>query len=74
MPNLATELERAIDRYGLLPHQLEVEITEGSLAQNPQHSRKQLKALRDVGVRIAMDDFGVGECSLSLLHTLELDT
>ncbi|MDY7563030.1 EAL domain-containing protein [Pseudomonas sp. 10B1] len=74
MPNLATELERAIDRYGLLPHQLEVEITEGSLAQNPHHSRKQLKALRDVGVRIAMDDFGVGECSLSLLHTLELDT
>ncbi|MEB0040235.1 MULTISPECIES: EAL domain-containing protein [unclassified Pseudomonas] len=74
LPNLASELHLAINRYGLRPHQLEVEISEGSLAQSLIHSRKQLQALREVGVRIAMDDFGVGECSLSLLHTLELDT
>ncbi|MDB6051470.1 MAG: cph2 1 [Pseudomonas sp.] len=74
MPNLASELRRAILHYGLHPHQLEVELTEDSLAQNLTHSRKQLQALRDIGVRIALDDFGAGECSLTLLRNVELDT
>jgi diguanylate cyclase (GGDEF)-like protein/PAS domain S-box-containing protein len=74
MPNLASELQRAITQYGLSPHQLEVEVTESSLMQNLVHSRKQLQALRETGVRIALDDFGVGECSLALLRNFELDT
>ncbi|WP_397450262.1 putative bifunctional diguanylate cyclase/phosphodiesterase [Pseudomonas sp. NA-150] len=74
MPNLASELQRAIHQYGLQPHQLEVEVTESSLMQNLAHSHKQLHALRELGVRIALDDFGVGECSLALLRNFELDT
>lgn len=74
MPNLASELQRAISQYDLQPHQLEVEVTESSLVQNMGHTRKQLQALRDIGVRIALDDFGAGECSLALLCNFELDT
>ncbi|WP_297841132.1 EAL domain-containing protein [Pseudomonas sp.] len=74
MPNLASELRRAIVHYGLLPQQLEVELTEGSLVQDLLHSHKQLQALREIGVRIALDDFGTGECSLTLLRNIELDT
>jgi len=74
MPNLASELQRAMDQHDLRPHQLEVEVTESSLVQNLGHTRKQLQALRDIGVRIALDDFGTGECSLALLRNFELDT
>ena len=74
MPNLAAELLRAISQYDLQPHQLEVEITESSLVQNQDHTRKQLQALREAGVRIALDDFGAGDCSLALLRDIELDT
>ncbi|WP_024679644.1 EAL domain-containing protein [Pseudomonas syringae] len=74
MPNLASELKRAMDRFDLKPGQIEVEITEGSLVHNLTHSHKQLKLLHEVGVRIALDDFGTGECSLSHLRNLQLDT
>ncbi|SHN10151.1 PAS domain S-box-containing protein/diguanylate cyclase (GGDEF) domain-containing protein [Pseudomonas asturiensis] len=74
MPNLVSELKRAMDRFGLKPGQLEVEITESSLVHNLSHSHKQLGELHDIGVRVALDDFGTGECSLSHLRNLQLDT
>ncbi|MBX8511105.1 EAL domain-containing protein [Pseudomonas cichorii] len=74
MPNLAAELRRAMDRFELQPGQLEVEITEASLVNNLTHSHKQLQQLREIGVRVALDDFGMGECSLSHLRNLQLDT
>ncbi|MDF2641503.1 MAG: two-component system response regulator [Pseudomonas sp.] len=74
MPNLVSELRRAMDRFGLKPGQIEVEITENSLVHNLSHSHKQLESLHDIGVRVALDDFGTGECSLSHLRNLQLDT
>lgn len=74
MPNLATEFRQVLERYGLQAHQLEVEVTEEALMQNFEESRKQLRLLRNLGVRVALDDFGVGNCSLAHLRDLELDT
>lgn len=74
MPNLASELQRAMQRFDLKPGQLEVEITEASLVHNLNHSRIQIQLLHDIGVRVALDDFGVGECSLSHLRNLDIDT
>jgi diguanylate cyclase (GGDEF)-like protein/PAS domain S-box-containing protein len=74
MPNLASELQRAIHIHGLHPRQLEIEITEPSLVHNLVHSRKQLQNLHDIGVRVSLDDFGSGECSLTHLRNLDLDT
>ncbi|WP_338806375.1 EAL domain-containing protein [Pseudomonas chlororaphis] len=74
MPNLATELRQVLERHGLEPWQLEVEITESALTQNLDESRKQLRLLRSLGVRVALDDFGSGDCSLAHLRNLELDT
>ena len=56
------------------PRQLEVEVTEEALMQNPDETRKQLRLLRNLGVRVALDDFGSGPCSLAHLRDLELDT
>ncbi|WWF45405.1 EAL domain-containing protein [Pseudomonas trivialis] len=74
MPNLATQLQQVLDRHGLQGRQLEVEISEDSLMSNLEESIKQLKLLRRIGVRIALDDFGLGNCSLAHLRDLAFDT
>ncbi|PMX03969.1 two-component system response regulator [Pseudomonas sp. FW215-R2] len=74
LPNLVTELRQVLERHGLQPHQMEVEVTEEALTVNPDETRKQLRLLRNLGVRVALDDFGSGSCSLSHLRDLELDT
>lgn len=74
MPNLAGQLQQVLDRHGLQGRQLEVEISEDSLMSNLEETNKQLKLLRQIGVRIALDDFGLGQCSLAHLRDLEFDT
>ncbi|MBC8782236.1 putative bifunctional diguanylate cyclase/phosphodiesterase [Pseudomonas fluorescens] len=74
MPNLASQLQQVLERYGLQGRQLEVEINEDSLMSNLEETHKQLKLLRQIGVRIALDDFGLGRCSLAHLRDLEFDT
>ncbi|QXI28147.1 putative bifunctional diguanylate cyclase/phosphodiesterase [Pseudomonas vanderleydeniana] len=74
MPNLVDELQEVIERYDLRPSQLEVEVTEAALMQDFEASRKQLRRIRAQGVRVALDDFGSGHCSLNHLRDLELDT
>ena len=74
MPNLAAQLQQVLERHGLQGRQLEVEIGEDSLTSNLEESAKQLKLLRQVGVRIALDDFGMGHCSLAHLRDLDFDT
>ncbi len=74
LPNLVTELRQVLERHGLKARQLEVEVTEEALMLNPDETRKQLRLLRNLGVRVALDDFGSGACSLAHLRDLELDT
>jgi diguanylate cyclase (GGDEF)-like protein len=74
MPNLVTELRQVLERHGLQARHLEVEVTEAALMHHPEETRKQLRLLRNLGVRVALDDFGSGPCSLAHLRDLELDT
>ncbi len=74
MPNLASQLQQVMERHGLQGRQLEVEISEDCLMSNLEESTKQLKLLRQIGVRIALDDFGLGNCSLAHLRDLAFDT
>jgi EAL domain-containing protein (putative c-di-GMP-specific phosphodiesterase class I) len=50
-----------------------VELTETSLARDPEQATEQLSALRGHGVRIAIDDFGTGYSSLSAVASLPAD-
>lgn len=74
MPNLANQLQQVLERHGLRGRQLEVEISEDCLMNNLEESAKQLQLLRRIGVRIALDDFGAGHCSLAHLRDLAFDT
>ena len=61
-----------LERTGLAPSRLLIEVTEGSLLDDPEGVREILGRLRDQGVGAALDDFGTGYSSLSYLHTFPL--
>ncbi|MBV8048694.1 MAG: PTS sugar transporter subunit IIC/EAL domain-containing protein [Paludibacterium sp.] len=63
-----------LDEYGVPPHLLELEITESTMLIPSDAMLAMLQRLRDAGVRIALDDFGMGHTSLRYLYALPIDT
>jgi len=72
-PSLERTIRAMIDRYQLHPNQLCIEITETGLFANIDAAKSTIDSLRALGVRVSLDDFGVGYSSLSQLHSVELD-
>ena len=77
-PAFPTSMGAALASSGFAPQQLTLEITEQALVDEIEHSAEVLKVLADVGIRIALDDFGAGFCNfrylkLLPLHYLKLD-
>lgn len=70
--DLVTEIIEALDRHGLPPHALELEVTENIVLDNDEIIFTMLEHLRNYGLGIAFDDFGTGYASLSLLKTYPL--
>jgi diguanylate cyclase (GGDEF)-like protein/PAS domain S-box-containing protein len=68
-PDLAQEIERIVTRHGIDPQQLELEVTESGLVEDPENVARILSKLRDIGLTIAIDDFGTGYSSLAYLKT-----
>jgi EAL domain-containing protein (putative c-di-GMP-specific phosphodiesterase class I) len=68
-----TILARTLESTGLRPSRLELEITEGILIEDPEFALKCLMQWKQLGVRIALDDFGIGVSSLSYLSRLPVD-
>ena len=65
--NLVKRVEEALTRHRLPPGALELEITETIILDNDEAVLPPLRALREMGVGIAFDDYGTGYASLSLL-------
>nr|WP_186329602.1 GGDEF and EAL domain-containing protein [Variovorax boronicumulans] len=60
-------IDSVLDEAGLVPQDLELELTEGAAMQDPQHAVSVLQALHERGLRVSIDDFGTGHSSLSYL-------
>lgn len=71
--DVASVVDRILKKTGLEPHRLEVEITESSMLEDIESTKKMLLKLSALGVNISLDDFGTGFSSLSYLHSLPLD-
>ena len=64
---------QALDKAGLKPDRLELEVTESLFIDNVERTTAMLNALRECGVRIALDDFGTGYSSLNYLRSFPFD-
>jgi EAL domain-containing protein (putative c-di-GMP-specific phosphodiesterase class I) len=67
------EVSRALDTPGLAPGSLQLELTESVLMRRDERIDELVRELRDLGVRIAVDDFGTGFSSLRYLHDFPVD-
>jgi EAL domain-containing protein (putative c-di-GMP-specific phosphodiesterase class I) len=70
---LLPRLFEAIDRAGLPPERLMIEVTEDSFVADPEHARITLQELRAHHVQTAIDDYGTGFSSLAYLRELPVD-
>jgi diguanylate cyclase (GGDEF)-like protein len=70
LPVMVQELLHA---HGLPGHALECEVSEHTVMSDPQRVTEVLAALRGLGVRLSLDDFGTGQASLAYLKQLPLD-
>jgi diguanylate cyclase (GGDEF)-like protein len=71
--NLVEDIRGALSRHDVPADALELELTESLLMEDPDAARATLRQLQAMGIRIAMDDFGVGHSSLSLLRIFKVD-
>ncbi len=78
LADLTLRIDTILTQTQLPASALELEITEGTVMDNPEHAIAIMHALVDKGIHLAMDDFGTGYSSLSYLkrfplHTLKID-
>ncbi len=71
--DLINRIQNAIHLWGANPAKLTLEITESAVMEDPTASFRMLKELRELGVRISIDDFGTGQSSLAYFKSLPAD-
>ncbi len=72
-PNLFAKIQQAIQASGANPARIELEITESLAMQDPANAIALLGRLREIGIKIAIDDFGIGHSSLEYLLRFPID-
>ncbi len=70
--NFVDKFKSLIEKVGVSPSLIGIEITETVLMENMKENTKKLKALKALGVKISLDDFGTGYSSLNYLVHLPL--
>ncbi len=71
--NIAATLEQAIAKAGLTPRQLTLEITETAIMDDTNRTAQILNELKEMGVSLSIDDFGVGYSSFAALREFPID-
>jgi len=70
---LPIKIQTALDKWGMDPRFVKVEITESSIMADPAHALAITSMLQSMGVRLSLDDFGTGYSSLTNLRQLPVD-
>ena len=71
--DLVADVGHALRVSGLDPGNLVIELTESTIMHNTEVNLERFRALKALGVRLAIDDFGMGYSSLSYLHRFPID-
>src|SRR3569623_2085725 len=72
-PSFINDVALALERTGVRPGAIELELTESSAMANPRQTIETLSQLKKLGLRLALDDFGTGYSSLAYLQRLPID-
>mgnify|MGYP000050058935 CR=1 FL=1 len=70
---LPDDITEILNRVGIEPKQIRIEITERALMETSDVVLSNLRALKHLGIKILLDDFGTGYSSLSYLHRFPID-
>ncbi|MGH8196586.1 MAG: putative bifunctional diguanylate cyclase/phosphodiesterase [Steroidobacteraceae bacterium] len=71
--DLVADVRSALEISGLEPENLVIELTESTIMHNTEVNLERFRELKALGVRLAIDDFGMGYSSLSYLHRFPID-
>ncbi len=69
---LPERVREVLERSGIAPGQLEIELTESAMMSDSEHSARQVEAISRMGVSVSLDDFGTGYSSLAYLSRFAL--
>jgi len=69
-PALEEHLKRTLREYQLPPEKLCLEVTESALMSDPEAGKECLERLRELGLKLAIDDYGTGQASLAYVRDL----
>jgi len=72
-PDLVADVSAALEESALAPSRLTIEVTESVLMRDADATVAHLRRLKEVGVMIAIDDFGSGQSSLTYLRRFPID-
>jgi len=72
-PDFHNQIRMTLQRHGVDPSLIELELTERSLMEDTDGVHACLRGLKDIGVRLAIDDFGTGYSCLSYLRQFPID-
>ena len=72
-PDFAQSVGDVLRVHGLAPGRLVVEVTESAAMSDPENAIRQLAALRHMGVKLSIDDYGTGHASMAQLKRLPVD-
>jgi EAL domain-containing protein (putative c-di-GMP-specific phosphodiesterase class I) len=73
-PTLLDDIKQILDKTGMPPEQLKLEITETALMEDADETIRLVHRLKDFGLKLVIDDFGTGYSSLSYLQRLPIET
>jgi diguanylate cyclase (GGDEF)-like protein len=72
-PYLAAQVRSILAAANFDPRRLTIEVTEGVLISNPDQAKRAMQALKSLGIKIALDDFGCGYASIGALREFGFD-
>ena len=71
--NFLDEIKSLLDKYGVAPERIEIEITESIMIDSADKALQRIEELKKMGMKVAIDDFGTGYSSLSYLNSFPSD-
>ncbi len=72
-PRLPARIKANLELWGVAPSLLEIEVTETAMMQAPEAAVQVCNELKEMGLSVAIDDFGVGQSPLVYLDRLDVD-